>query len=321
MRKLIALILMSVLLLAGMTAAAAEEVQPVKVMGFLYDKCGNCGVTVDKPGCGECTFYMEVFAKMRIELLPLMEEGLVEFDLRNVQLGAKRPEYYAYCEAFGVSEEEIWTFPHFFIGAPENGIHISGLGNEAEIEDIDILLEKTQEYIDGLEAGARRSYPQDEVDALAAQYDYYGVKNGAGAEPTAEPAATAEPEKDFYRNDDLSDVAENDSKIVYVYKPNCEFCKQVKPLLEGLPEQITLPDGTTSRVVFVSLDKDDYDQYQIVKQYYDALAIPEEKRYSPLLIVGDQFYMGYDEIVPNLMNALMAGDGVSTDLTPILEAE
>ena len=321
MRKLIALIMMSVLLLTGMTVAAEEVTQPVKVMGFVYDKCGNCGVTVDKPGCGECAFYMEVFAKMRIELLPLIHEGLVEFDLRNVQLGVKRPEYYAYCEAFGVTEEEIWTFPHFFIGAPENGMHISGFNNVTELEDVDILLEKTQEYINGLEEGARRSYPQEEADALALTFTVQGTKVDEAPQETIAPEPTAEPEEEFHRNDDLSGLKESDSKIVYVYKPNCEFCAKVKPLLQGLPDAINLPDGTASRVVFVSLDKDDYDQYQIVKQYYDALEIPEDHRYSPLLIVGDRYYMGYDEIVPNLMNALIAGDGLRTDLNPVLEIQ
>ena len=82
-----------------------------------------------------------------------------------------------------------------------------------------------------------------------------------------------------------------------------------------------LADGTVSRIVFASLNKDDYDQYQAVKQYYEDLLIPEDHRYSPLLIVGEKFYMGYDEIVPNLMNALIAGDGLLTDLTPALELE
>lgn len=320
MRKLIALMLMCVLLAAGMTAAA-EESQPVKVMGFVYDKCGNCGVTVNKPGCGECAMYLDVFAKMRIELLPLIQSGTVEFDLMNIQPGYNRPTYYAYCQAFGVAEEEQWTFPHFFVGAPEDGVHLSGLNNVTEYEDIDLLLETVQEYIDGLEEGARTSYPADEVAALASTLNIDGTPIEQGAETTGDPEPTAEPEEDFHRNDDLRDLAETDSKIVYVYKPNCEFCAKVKPLLEGLPDAITLPDGTSSRVVFVSLDKDDYDQYQIVKQYYDALQIPEDHRYSPLLIVGDKFYMGYDEIVPNLLNALIAGDGVNTDLTPVLEAE
>lgn len=323
MRKWIEFVLMGMLLLTGMTVSAEEEAQPVKVMGFLYDKCGNCGVTVDKPGCGECTFYMEIFGKMKAELQPLIDSGDVVFDLSNVQMGIYRPEYFAYCHAFGVTADQEWIFPHYFIGAPEYGMNISGL------EAVDHLYELVEQYIADLPEGGRTQYPQDEVNAFAETLDIDGTPLAhADAAQTEEPAAqteetadAAEDGEDFYRNDDLTALSDSDTKIVYVYKPDCEFCAKVKPLLEGLPDNFTLPDGTSSRVVFVSLNKDDYDQYQIVKQYYDALEIPEDHRYSPLLIVGDKYYMGYDEIVPNLMNALMAGDGVSTDLSPVLEVE
>lgn len=315
MRKWIALVLMCVLLIAGMTAAAEDEVQCVKVMGFLYDKCGNCGVTYDKPGCGECSLYLGFFGKMRVELLELTEKGVVKFDIHNTQLGQYRPEYHAYADAFGVPDELLNHSPQFFIGAPENGIVLTG--DDAVYE----LAETVEKYLEGLPEGARTEYPEDEVAAAAAKLDM----NGNSIEAAATPEATAEPEaeieKEFYRNDDLSALSESDTKIVYVYKPNCEFCAKVKPLLEGLPEQVILADGTVSRVVFASLNKDDYDQYQAVKQYYGDLQIPEDHRYSPLLIVGDQFYMGYDEIVPNLMDALIAGDGLTTDMTPILELE
>ena len=313
MRRLIALLMMSVLLLAGMTAGAEEAPQCVTVMGFVYDKCGDCGVTYDKPGCGECELYLEVFGKMRVELLPLIETGKVKFEVRNTQQGQYRPEYHAYADAFGVSENELNVSPQFFIGAPENGSYLTGM------ESIDLLLETVQAYIADLPEGARTEYPADEVAATAALLDMNGDPI-ASASPTAEAtAAPVEAEAEFYRNDDLSDLSDDDSVIVYVYKPNCEFCNKIKPLLEGLPDSITLPDGTPSRVVFVSLDKDDYDQYQIVKQYYEMLEIPEDHQYSPLVIVGDQYYMGYEEIVPNLLNALMAGDGVDTNLNPVLE--
>lgn len=315
MRRIIALLLMCVLLLPGMTGIA-EETQCVKVMGFLYDKCGNCGVTANKPGCGECTLYLGFFGKMRVELLPLIEQGVVEFDIHNTQLAQYRPEYHAYADAFGVPDELLNHSPQFFIGAPENGTFLTG--DDAVYE----LAEAVEAYLAHLPEGGRTKYPDDEVAAAAAKLNINGDPiEGASDEPeaTQEPVETSAPEQDFYRNDDLTDLCETDSAIVYVYKPNCEFCAKVKPLLEGLPEYITLQDGTRSRIVFVSLNKDDYFEYQAVKQYYDGLEIPEDHRYSPLLIVGETFYMGYDEIVPNLMNALIAGDGTATNLAPVLE--
>lgn len=315
MRRWFAFVLAIMLLVTGMTVMAEEEKKPVKIMGFLYDKCGNCGVTINKPGCGECTLYLGFFGKMRIELLELTEQGVVKFDMHNTQLGQFRPEYYAYAQAFGVPDELLNVSPQFFVGAPEYGVVLTG--DETVYE----LAEAVEAYLENLPEGGRTEFPQEEVAAAAAKLDLNGDPLEEAEQISAEPEPTAEPEKDFYRNDDLAGLKESDSKIVYVYKPNCEFCAKIKPLLEGLPEHVVLQDGTVSQIVFVSLDKDDYDQYQAVKQYYDDLQIPEDHRYSPLLIVGEKFYMGYDEIVPNLMNALIAGDGLQTDLTPALELE
>ena len=315
MRRWFAFVLAIMLLVTGMTVMAEEEKKPVKIMGFLYDKCGNCGVTIDKPGCGECTLYLGFFGKMRIELLELTEQGVVKFDMHNTQLGQFRPEYYAYAQAFGVPDELLNVSPQFFVGAPEYGVVLTG--DETVYE----LAEAVEAYLENLPEGGRTEFPQEEVAAAAAKLDLNGDPLEEAEQIPAEPEPTAEPEKDFYRNDDLAGLKESDSRIVYVYKPNCEFCAKIKPLLEGLPEHVVLQDGTVSRIVFVSLDKDDYDQYQAVKQYYDDLQIPEDHRYSPLLIVGEKFYMGYDEIVLNLMNALIAGDGLMTDLTPALELE
>ena len=315
MRRWFAFVLAIMLLVTGMTVMAEEEKKPVKIMGFLYDKCGNCGVTIDKPGCGECALYLGFFGKMRIELLELTEQGVVKFDMHNTQLGQFRPEYYAYAQAFGVPDELLNVSPQFFVGAPEYGVVLTG--DETVYE----LAEAVEAYLENLPEGGRTEFPQEEVAAAAAKLDLNGDPLEEAEQISAEPEPTAEPEKDFYRNDDLAGLKESDSRIVYVYKPNCEFCAKIKPLLEGLPEHVVLQDGTVSRIVFVSLDKDDYDQYQAVKQYYDDLQIPEDHRYSPLLIVGEKFYMGYDEIVPNLMNALIAGDGPQTDLTPALELE
>ena len=323
MRRAILPAVLLALMLAWLVPANAE-VESVSVMGFVWDKCGGCGATT-QPGCGECKVYMDIFGRGRMELLSLIEDGRVSYDVHNVIYGDYRPEYFAYCDAFGVPEEQRKVFPQFFVGAPENGFVVTG---EDAIEG---MAEQVEALIQSLPADARTDYPKDELDAAKAKLDMEGnLIDSAEVEATAEPepevadeTASDETASDegFHRNDDLSDLSENDSKIVYVYKPQCEFCAQVRPLLEGLPDRIHLSDGTTSRIVFVSLDKDDYDQYQIVKQYYDALQIPEDHQYSPLLIVGDRYYMGYDEIVPSLLNALINGDGLNTDLSPVLEAQ
>ena len=318
MRRTILPAILLALMLTWLVPARAE-VESVSVMGFVWDKCGGCGATT-QPGCGECKVYMDIFGRGRMALLSLIEDGRVSYEVHNVIYGDYRPEYFAYCDAFGVPEEQRKVFPQFFVGAPENGFVV--IGEDA----IEGMAEQVEALIQSLPADSRTGYPKDELDVAKAKLDMEGnpiddAEAETTTEPEAESADEAASDEGFHRNDDLTDLSESDSKIVYVYKPQCEFCAQVRPLLEGLPDGIHLADGTASRIVFVSLDKDDYDQYQIVKQYYEALQIPEDHQYSPLLIVGDKYYMGYDEIVPNLLNALIGGDGLNTDLSPVLEAQ
>ena len=70
---------------------------------------------------------------------------------------------------------------------------------------------------------------------------------------------TASAEADLYTpysNAELGDpISETDSVIYYFYKDYCPWCKQLEPLTAGLPKEITLPDGTTSRVKLICLNK------------------------------------------------------------------
>ena len=46
-------------------------------------------------------------------------------------------------------------------------------------------------------------------------------------------------------------IFETDSLVYYFYKDYCPYCRAIEPLMAGLPQQITLPDGTTSNVRLV----------------------------------------------------------------------
>ena len=125
-------------------------------------------------------------------------------------------------------------------------------------------------------------------------------------EPTPEPYT---PESKTAFGDPLS---ETDSVIYYFYKDYCPWCKQLEPLTAGLPEQITLPDGTKSDVKLVCLNKVEDKYLEIITRYYDEHDIPEEKRYVPAMVIGDQYLFLAEEIVPQLMPLLMEGEGLKT---------
>lgn len=109
-------------------------------------------------------------------------------------------------------------------------------------------------------------------------------------------------------------ISANDSVVYYIYKDYCFYCRELEPLTAGLPQQITLADGMVSTVRFICLNKVEDEYLQIVTKYYDEHDIPEDRRYVPAVVIGDQYFFLKDEIVPNLLEALLAGEGLRTPL-------
>ena len=129
-----------------------------------------------------------------------------------------------------------------------------------------------------------------------------------------EPAATPEPytpESDTAFEDPIS---KTDSVIYYFYKDYCPWCKALAVLTDALPKKIYLSDGTASRVRLVCLNKVEEKYMHIITDYYEAHDIPEDRRYVPAMVIGEQYLFADEEIVPGLMDALVAGEGLKTEL-------
>ena len=109
-------------------------------------------------------------------------------------------------------------------------------------------------------------------------------------------------------------IAAGDSLIYYFYKDYCPWCRQLEPLTAGLPKIITLPDGTQSAVKFVCLNKVEDSMRQVITEYYEQYEIPEDKQYVPAIVIGNRYLFAGQEIIDQLMDALMAGEGLSTPL-------
>ncbi len=109
-------------------------------------------------------------------------------------------------------------------------------------------------------------------------------------------------------------IAATDSLIYYFYKDYCPWCRQLEPLTAGLPKQITLPDGTQSAVKLVCLNKVEEPMLQVITEYYEQHEVPEDKQYVPAIVIGDRYLFAGEEIIGQLMDALMAGEGLTTPL-------
>ena len=109
-------------------------------------------------------------------------------------------------------------------------------------------------------------------------------------------------------------IFETDSLVYYFYKDYCPYCRAIEPLMAGLPQQITLPDGTTSNVRLVCLNKVEDRFLEIIMGYYEQYKIPEEEQYVPAVVIGNRYLFLGNEIIDQLMDALVAGEGMETPL-------
>jgi hypothetical protein len=128
------------------------------------------------------------------------------------------------------------------------------------------------------------------------------------------PAPTQEPyePKGGYAFGDP--ILETDSVIYYFYKDYCPWCRQLEPLTSGLPKQILLPDGTKSDVKLVCLNKVEDRFLQIITEYYETYGIEEEKQYVPAMVIGDRYLFAGEEIMGQLYDAILQGEGLKTEL-------
>lgn len=109
-------------------------------------------------------------------------------------------------------------------------------------------------------------------------------------------------------------IAAQDSLVYYFYKEYCPYCAQLEPLMAALPERSTLPDGSISPVKLVCLNKNDEAMGQVVADFYADFAIPEERQYVPAVVIGGRYLMPGSEIIDQLLEALLAGEGLATPL-------
>ena len=128
------------------------------------------------------------------------------------------------------------------------------------------------------------------------------------------PAPTMEPYHPESSAEFGDPIAVSDSLIYYFYKDYCSYCRQLKPLMAGLPETVTLPDGTQSAVKLVCLNKVEQPMLEVITAYYGQHDIPQDRRYVPAVVIGGRYLHLADEIVGQLMDALTNGEGLTTPL-------
>ena len=109
-------------------------------------------------------------------------------------------------------------------------------------------------------------------------------------------------------------ISTDDSLIYYFYKDYCTYCMELEPIMAGLLQEITLPEGNKSKVRLICLNKVEDEYARIIADYYEENKIPEDRQYVPAVVIGDRYLFLHDEIVDQLMDALVAGEGLQTKM-------
>lgn len=129
-----------------------------------------------------------------------------------------------------------------------------------------------------------------------------------------EPAATAEPYVPESNTDYGAPISASDSLVYYFYKDYCGYCREISPLINGLPDKILLSDGTKSKVRLVALNKVKEEYHDIINKFYEDHDIPEDRRYVPAIVIGDRYLHLKAEITDQLLNVLINGEGLNTPM-------
>lgn len=111
----------------------------------------------------------------------------------------------------------------------------------------------------------------------------------------------------------VDEIGATDSLVYYFYRPTCKFCSErADMILAGLPDEITLPDGSKSCIRLVVLNKSDPVEGEIISRYYEEHDLPKERQLVPTLIIGDRYVCGSGEIKVEFLRLLLDGAGLYT---------
>lgn len=137
-----------------------------------------------------------------------------------------------------------------------------------------------------------------------------GLNAFMGSAPTPGDAETYHPKSNTSVDENAE---ESDSLVYYFYRPTCKYCSErADMILAGLPERITLGDGSESTIRIVALNKSDPKDGEIIQSYYEREGIPKDRQLVPTLIIGDYYLCGSGEIKNDFLRLLLHGDGKQT---------
>lgn len=100
----------------------------------------------------------------------------------------------------------------------------------------------------------------------------------------------------------------NHATLVYFYRITCEECGQVKPIIDGLPDTITV-DGKETALDIICFNSRSGNNGDRISALFEAYNVPDEDQMVPIVFLADTYLAGYEDISANLETLLAQGAG------------
>ncbi|MDR3192815.1 MAG: sulfite exporter TauE/SafE family protein [Treponema sp.] len=97
------------------------------------------------------------------------------------------------------------------------------------------------------------------------------------------------------------------STLVCFVTTACESCAKIEELLDSLPGEISLPDGTTSPLDIYYFNVAEGDGLPAARLFFDAYAVPEEDQLTPIVFYAGGYLSGLVDIRGGIEGILVSG--------------
>jgi cytochrome c biogenesis protein CcdA len=106
---------------------------------------------------------------------------------------------------------------------------------------------------------------------------------------------------------DFPAAGPGDSVLVCFVTTACENCEKATVLLRGLPDEITLADGTSSSLDIYYFNVAEEEGLPAARQFFSAFKVPDSKQLVPVVFYAGGYLAGYEEIEKNINEVLISG--------------
>lgn len=146
------------------------------------------------------------------------------------------------------------------------------------------------------------------------------------SDTVAEESSPAETKSDLQEifktrlSEQLGEISDEDSVILYFSTLSCRDCLKMKELLDGLEREIVLDTGKKSQIRVCEISIAEEENVPVLWQFFESYQVPQEERMVPILFFSKGFLPGVKAAEQNLLTELKKGS-MRDFLSVVLKSE